>query len=253
MSERLVIFCTSVRPDPYFNVVAHAVSFQGIRDFSLVAVGDDFATEMQQKAASVADDLSRFVEELRLGGYWTRDQSDGSERIEPLPDPAPFVDAVNDLDWGSLSIGRAYVREEDLQALLAKEAGLGSAFDVTSCKNSVVAAATAWLVSRGGSPIYTFDLRRTPTYGFEDLLPAMAPSDYEYRDLSRSALLVDATRKVNSLSLRRKQLLWIAILAAVVVGFVSLRFSETVAFSVLTALASFASITSGMALLVRSE
>lgn len=251
MSDRLVILCTSARPDPYFNVIAYAALSRGIRDFALVAVGDDIGTELQHKAASVADDLSKFVDELRLGRYWSRNRSDGSELSKPLPDMDPFARTVDELDWGSLRITRTYIHEDDLRVLLAEEAAAGSSFDVTSCKNSVVAAAAAWLVSRGGSPIYSFDLKKTPTYGFDDLLPAMESTDYVYRDLSRSVVLADATRKVNSFTLRRRQFLTIALVVAVIIGLVSLQFSETVAFSVLTGFASFAGITSAMALFVR--
>jgi hypothetical protein len=247
----LVILCTSDRPDPYFNVIAHASLVLGIREFLLVAVGDDIRPELAERAAMIADELSKFVEQLAAGKYWRRDHASGMETVEDLTRADRFSSVVDELGWGSLRISRVGLPEDRLNELLQKEVSEGAAFDVTSCKNSAVAGAVAWLVSRGGSPIYSFELRKTPTYRQDDLLPAMEHGQYMYRDLSTSPLLEDAVRKVNAFSLNREKFFYVSLLLAIVVGLISMSFSQTVAFSVVTAFASFASIISALTFFLR--
>lgn len=250
MTNRLVILCTSERPDPYFNVITHAVLSLGISDFELVAVGDEIHPDLTDRAAMIANDLSTFVENLAAGKYWQKGR-DRSDVIEDLIHPERFSRVINDLKWGSLKIGRMGLPEDRLHGLLQTEISRASAFDVTSCKNSAVAGATAWLVSRGGSPIYTFELRKPPTHGQADLLPAMDPGHYSYRDLSTSPLLEDAVKTVNAFTLNRQKFFYVSILLAIIVGLISLTFSQTIVFSVVTALASFASIISALTYFLR--
>jgi hypothetical protein len=155
------------------------------------------------------------------------------------------------LGWGSLRIGRLGTSEDQLREFLYEEAASGSSFDVTACKNSLVAGVTASLVARGGSQIYTFQLRRPPTFGQGDLLPALEPSQYAYRDLSSSSLLVDAVQKVNQFRLDRRSFLVASLVLAVVFGVSTLALSDSVVFLHLTGMASFASMVSALTFFLR--
>ena len=84
MTDRLVILCSSPRPDPYFNVISHAVLSLGISNFALVAVGDKVAPENSEIAAQIADDLSSFVQALKDGQYWKRDNRDNSVHLTAI-------------------------------------------------------------------------------------------------------------------------------------------------------------------------
>jgi hypothetical protein len=241
--KRLVIFCTSLRPDPYFNVIAHAVVSLEIRDFVLVVVEDGLSPK-GATAAKLADDLGMFVQNLRVAG-------DGTEGTTSAEDAVKFSRYTDLIGWESLKIARMGISEDGLSDFLAAEAALGSSFDVTSCKNSVVAGVTAALVSRGGSPIYSFEFRRKPTFSQTDLLPLLDTSDYAYRNLADSALLSAALRKVNSFRFDRNVFLVVSVALAFVFGLSSLFLSQTIVFSLLTGFASFASIVSAFGFFLR--
>lgn len=172
---------------------------------------------------------------------------------QAVSDPAAVNTFLNRLGWGALTIGRRSVTESGLADLLKAESKAQSAFDVTACKNSAVAGAVAWLVSRGGSPIYSFESKKRPTYGAADLLPLLANDEYVYRDLSQSPLVKAASSRVNFWTLKRKQFLLWSAAAAVVFALVTTTLSQSVAFSVLSGVASFASIVSIFAIFVRED
>lgn len=248
----MVLLCSSMKPDPYFNVICHAGIEMGISSFLLVVIGDDSKAERSESAAHLERNLNTFVGQLERGNYWRRDPHSGPDDVSQLAQPELFARVVERLGWSSLRIERVGLNEDDLAVLLSDEAAKGSAFDVTACKNSAVAGAVAWLVSRGGSPVYTFELRKPQTFDAEDLLPSLKPGDYRYRNLAASPLIADATREVNTFKIQRRTFLIASILVGLLVGLLSLTFSDTVAFSILTGLASFASIMSATSLFVRS-
>ena len=250
MISRLVILCTSERSDPYFNVIAHSVIHLGLRDFLLVVIGDAVDPKLTEKAGHLADDLSTMVSALGQGEYWRR-ESDGTEHRERLRDREPFDRMLERLRWGSLSIARSGVPEDKVGELLRREVARGAAFDVTACKNSLVAGASAALVASGGSPIYTFEMRKRPTFGQADLLPMLDNDDYFYRDLRTAPLLASAIKTVNRFRITRRNFIAIAVVLAVLFGLLSLSLSQTALFALLTGFASFASIVSALALFVR--
>jgi hypothetical protein len=246
-----VILCTSERPDPYLNVIMHCRLALDTTDFVLVAVGDHVDPILSDKAARISDDISTLVANLSGGRYWWRNQKDSSVRTEQLEGPERFARVFDALGWGSLHISRLGLAEEELGQFLSDEAGKGSSFDVTGCKNSLVAGVSAALVSRGGSPIYTWEFRKTPTFGQADLLPALEPSQYVYIDLTSTPLLFAATRKVNAYSIGRRKFLVLSAGLAICFGMATLVASQTVVLLILTVLASFASILSAFSFFLR--
>jgi hypothetical protein len=220
------------------------------RDFVLVAVGDEIHPDLTDKAARIVDDLSLLVASLCEGRYWKRN-SDGSASEVPLADPERFTKVIEALGWGSLRIGRVGITEDDLHSFLDEEASRGASFDVTSSKNALVAVSTALLVARGACPIYTFELKRKPTYGQYDLLPALEHSQYVYRDLSSVPLLARAVKKVNAYRLDRRAFLLVSVGVGAAFALVTLSMSQTVVFSLLTGFASFASIVSALSFFLR--
>ncbi|WP_153001418.1 hypothetical protein [Microbacterium testaceum] len=156
-----------------------------------------------------------------------------------------------DVNWGSLDILFRSIEEADLRDFLVEQRRVNAAFDVTACRNKELAGAVAWLVSRGGSPIHSFEVRKRMTYTESDLLPYLDTSDYAYPDLSGSRLIRSATRRVNLGTIHKSWFWVLAVVVALVVGALALWLPEQIATPVFASAATFATIMSAVGLLVR--
>jgi hypothetical protein len=161
-----------------------------------------------------------------------------------------MADFFANVPWGSLTL--RLLREHDLKAFLRDQHAAGAVFDVTACKNVTLAGAVAWIVSRGGSPIHTFEFQRALTFGESDLLPYLGESDVSYRDLSESALIRGATRRINVGTVHKRRFWLLSGAIAIVVAFLSFFLPPAFANPVLAGAATFATIMSGVGLIIRN-
>lgn len=248
MASRLVILASSRRPDVYFNVVALNAQ-SGVREFVIATVGDPQAGATEG-LRNLQESLTRFVAELRSGSYLAGHE--GGERTRLLTDPERITAFFTRVSWERLRFSYLAVTEQEVASFLREQQQPGTAFDVTSCKNSVLAGAVAWLVSRGGSPIHTFEILREQSFGEADLLPHLSPEEFTYRDLSSSDLVRQATKRVNAATIHRRSFWWISAAVALAVGALTFFVPTDLATPVLAAAATFATIMSGVAILVRN-
>ncbi|PPL18643.1 hypothetical protein GY24_10215 [Microterricola pindariensis] len=154
--------------------------------------------------------------------------------------------------WGRLQFTYLSVQEKELTQFLRDQRAAGAAFDVTACRNSVLAGAVAWLVSRGGSPIHTFEINTAQVFGEADLLPYLGADQYTYRDLSKSPLIRGATRRINAGTIHRRRFWLISAAVAASVGLLAFMMPVDLSTPILAAAATFATIMSGVGLVVRS-
>ncbi|MBS0024490.1 hypothetical protein [Microbacterium paraoxydans] len=232
----------------YFNVIAHNAR-QGVREFIVAVVGAPGGDAPQAKI-NLERKFSDFIAALRDSNYIsTIDGSAGP--AAPLAEPTAMKQFFDDLNWGSLDVFFQTIEEADLRDFLAEQRRLGAAFDVTACRNKELAGAVAWLVSRGGSPIHSFELRKRMTHTETDLLPYLKSSDYAYPDLSSSRLIRSATRRVNLGTIHKTWFWVISVVVAVIVGGLTIWLPEQIATPVFAAAATFATIMSAVGLLVR--
>lgn len=250
MVERLVILGSSDRPDVYFNIIAHNAK-TGTRQFVIALVGDD-RSDLAARAQELHENLTELVKLLRAGRYATFRAGFGLTAAEALAEPAPVKGLLEKIAWGRLAFTHEAVQESELKTFLRGHASSGAAFDVTACGNSALAGAVAWLVSRGGSTIYSFEQLKAPTFGERDLLPYLGQDDYRYRDLSRGALILGATRRINAGTLR-KQTFWVlTLIAALGVALLASVVPPALSGPLITGAATVATIMSAMAIVVRN-
>jgi len=250
MAERLVILASSLRPDVYFNIIAHNAR-QGVSQFVVAAVGDLPGEVPEDQSTALQHGINRFVEGLMRSVYIRVPESASNPEI-PLDQPNEMADFFQEISWGRLQLTYRSVPETDLTDFLKEERAAGAAFDVTACKNSVLAGAAAWLVSRGGSSIYSFEIRTAQVFGERDLLPNLLPSQFVYRDLSNSRLIRGATRYVNAGTIRKQRFWLISAGVAIAVGLITFMVPDEFATPFLATAATFATIMSGVALVVRN-
>ncbi|MDB5338112.1 MAG: hypothetical protein JWN70_3731 [Planctomycetaceae bacterium] len=250
MADRLVVLASSRRPDVYFNIIGHNAR-QGVTQFVLAAVGNLPDETPDQQAFALQQNLTRFVSELMNSIYLLLPASVDQAGV-PLALPLEMKSFFEHVNWGRLQFTYLSVQEGDLTEFLREQRAAGAAFDVTACKNSVLAGAVAWLVSRGGSPIYTMEIKKQQVFGEADLLPYLEPSQYAYRDLSASRLIRGATRRVNAGTIHKRRFWFISAAVAIAVGLLAFLVPAQFATPILAAAATFATIMSGVAILVRN-
>lgn len=249
MAERVAILASSPNPDVYFNVIARN-SQDGVRKFVIAIVGmpgnepaADISNGFQQR-------FNAFINGLAVNQYTpTR----GGKLAEPiaLENPKPMLSFMKKADWVNLDIRYTTVEEKNLRKFLAEERKAGAAFDVTACKNSAVAGAVAWLVSRGGSPIHTFEMKKKMSFGQSDLYPYLRPADFEYTDLSKSKLVRSATLRVNLATMNRTRFWVLAGFLTAAVATASALLPPTWSTPIFAAAATLASILSAANIFIR--
>lgn len=247
MHDRLVILGSSDRPDVYFNIIT-VCARAGTKKFVVALIGEDGQVDLSDRAQNLNENLTALVSGLRRGDYVTVKPGDGVQSI-PLDDPEPAKDSVAQVRWGEVEF--IAVPESTLEQFLRQQVAESAAFDVTACKNSALAGAVAWLVSRGGSTIYSFEQLVPPTYGPGDLLPFLGSNDFRYRDLSQGQLVRRATRRVNIGTLS-KRTFWLACIATALAVAAITALIPDISNPILAAAATFATIMSAVALFVRS-
>lgn len=247
MANRLIIFASSRRPDTYFNIIAHNAR-QGVREFTIAAIGDLPSETAEQRVSSLNLELNQFVEGLQRSRYLTFGSTPGDSM---LTSPQDMKDLLDSFSWGSLRFSYQSVSDSELEGFLAENLKTGVSFDVTACKNTALAPTVAWIVARGGSPIQTFEITKELTFTEKDLLPYLKTIEYKYIDLAKSSLIRKAVQRVNIGSIHRRTFWFISAAVAVAVGALTLLVPAAFSAPILAAAATFATIMSGVSILVR--
>jgi hypothetical protein len=246
MADQVVILASSSRPEAYFNIIGHNAR-QGVRRFVIATLTGANTQSSSELAQNLQINLAALVAGLSRGVHVGPPQDP-----KPLAQPHEMAAFLEEIKWGDLQFTYLPVQEEALADFLKEHQGDGAAFDVTTCNNSNLADAVAWLVSRGGSPIRTFEILRTQTFDQKDLLPYLSPAQYRYHDLADSQLIRGAIRKVNAGTIHKKRFWWISAFVALAAGAVAYYFPEDLSGPILAAAATFATIVSTVSVIVRN-
>jgi hypothetical protein len=192
--DRLYIFVTSPRPDPYVNILVHATRRFDLKEIHFIGITEhEYQSEAgEQRAATIAAATNDLLDRLAQGKYVDRDQ-------------------VVDLDEAGAEVyrrcieGLKYVRTSsegirwaDLGARVSEFArGGASLFDVTALKKNLLVDAVALLISLGESGVWTFEILKAPTYGVSDLVHNLTEErDYKYRCLTGSRHVEEARKRM---------------------------------------------------------
>jgi hypothetical protein len=248
MTEHLVILASSPRPDVYFNIIGFNAR-QGVRKFTIGVVGTPADTP-RPIATALPQDLPEFVRALMESQYLpTEGGARGAPR--PLTRPDAMHQFFEDVPWKSLEFTFRAIEEHELRDFLTEQRRSGASFDITACKNTALAGAVAWLVSKGGSPIHSFEMSRPMYFDERDLLPYLNAQEYSYPDLSSSPLILGATRRVNAGTLYKRTFWAIAIAIGVAVATLTWLLPPELETPLFAAAATVATVVSAVAIWVR--
>ncbi|KRD53937.1 hypothetical protein [Microbacterium sp. Root280D1] len=247
MSKRLVILASSPTPDVYFNVISHNARL-GVNQFVIAVVGMPGLKTPAQTRLDIEHKLHAFVDSLIKGDYRS---SANFDEPAPLTKPRPMKQFFDEVTWGALDFQYKTLEESELRDFLTQQRAANASFDVTACKNAVLAGAVAWLVAKGGSPMHTFEIKRKMTHGQGDLYPYLKPAEFEYRDLSDSVLIRKATWRVKLATINRAKFWTLAVILTVAMGLATLFLPPNATASIFAVLATLATVLSAAGIFIR--
>lgn len=204
----LVIFATSQRPDAYVNAVTYGVQHLNVESLrvAVIAEVDDARGDVIRRASDILSSIMTRLEELAAKGL-------GGSRLEPNV----YGQTLSHLrEVASMGLEREVLHEQ-LSALRKHDRCI---FDVTALRKDLLVDVTSLALADGFSDVFTFELRKQPTFDDRDLLHRLqVGTDYVYRNLSESTPVRLAKRRVLARSVRFRNIVVVTavLMAAVVV------------------------------------
>lgn len=221
--SRLYILVTSDRPDPYINVITHALLHSPPAEIRFVGIKEhEYSNEQvdQQVSATLAA-IFKMFDSLAHGQYvdpdnpvieadWCSTYKSCMEKLENTPTTTMVV------QWSEL--------DKELGNWVA--AGRPK-FDVTTLKKNLLIDVVALLLARGCTEVYSFELLKKPTYDDRDLIHALTPNQYKYRGIAESRHVETARRRMVSRSLTFRSIAWLTIAIGIFVIAVQILFPRS--------------------------
>jgi hypothetical protein len=240
--QELFIFVTSTRPDPYVNVLVHALRSRPISAVHYIAIREHGYSAEQEN-----DRLLKITSGIHTHLQSLADQY--SDRNEGWA--AIYEECLDKLD--SISTTTEVVVWTDLDSRLrAFSANAVSIFDVTALKKNLLVEVVALLLSWGCTRVYIFELLKVPTHNEADLIHALKPSEFSYRSIAESKNIEVAQKRILANSATLRTLLVTTGIVALFVLVVQLFFGSTWLQTVILAVGTITSIAGFVFLLLRN-
>jgi len=266
--DRLYIFVTSWRPDPYVNALVYSLQHFDIAQVYFASiVENDYGNEddrddeqadhdgkEEKKAAKSLNEIKTGIEE-RLQelakGIYTRVYPDGSEEeVEIGPEGAALYKSCVSM-MERLEVTSVTFPWIDLNRRLARysEDGHGI-FDVTALKNNLLVDVVIGLLSRGSTRIFAFEILKTgkPSYDERDLIHNMkekgkrTPGEYVYRNLLENQNVKSAIARIVSRSLQVRSLIILTSVVATIIVLIQIFYARSWPETVVAVVAAVAAI-----------
>ncbi len=204
--SQLYIFVTSAEPDPYINVLVHAIRKYSLVQIYFVSVVEHGYTEENDaedaRLRTIVSNVDNLFEDLSQGNYW---KERAGERDSVAIDPTSTEMYRSCFaEWERIPSTTFVIKWQELDQKLRGFAADGRGmFDVTALKKNLLVDISVLLVSRGCTRIFEFEILRRPRfYDQRDLIHELkepdrtTKGDYTYRNLTESAHLKSAVKRM---------------------------------------------------------
>lgn len=240
----LYLLATSNIPDPYVNVLVHALNVhrpEKIIFVEVVEVTDD-ENEAVEHVRSVYSNVEMMLQELSQGRYLNRSSTGNAE--DSIPESASRVYGKCLASFSKIETGVVTVPWSDLDKKIGEFISAGGAmFDVTTLKKNLLVEVASILLSRGCLDFYTFELTaKRRFFDHRDLIHNLDTISFRYRRVSDSRHIDTARRRLVSRSTSMRRVLIVNVCVCAVVLSVQLLFPASWADKALIAVATAASI-----------
>ena len=239
---RIYIFATAIKPDPYVNALVYWLRSDSVTSVTFVCIHEHnyHLDRAQAQAARITSGVRDLLETLASGQYVCRD---GQIVALTATEIEIYAAALDKLQY--LTLTSAGIRWTELQSKVQEFRRNGrAAFDVTALKKNLLVDVTSLLLSEGESEIFSFELRRDPTFDSRDLFAALGPDDYRYRCLAESMHVDAAMRRMVARSVTFRTVVWVTVALIIPVVLIQLYLPNSWAASVFVGLGSAVSLAS---------
>ena len=267
-SHRIYIFVTSWQPDPYVNVLVHALQHFNLTHVYFISVAEhgytheDDAEERQRGLGTIRANIEARVQELSQGRY-TRSRASGEgsqpEIVEIDPSHAKlYRDCYARLERiENTSVVIPWSELDDRLALFSRDGR--AIFDVTALKKNLLVDTVVLLISRGCTRVFDFEiLKKGPRFYNElELIHNLKESDnllrgdFIYRNLAENAHVRRAESRMVARSFQFRSLIIITATVGVLILLVQIFFSKSWAETAIAIAATTAAIAAWLFLLRR--
>ncbi|MFO1429226.1 MAG: hypothetical protein U1F76_03670 [Candidatus Competibacteraceae bacterium] len=187
----LYIFATSERPDAYINTVAYTIEHRGVGKIYVIVISEhNYAEEMQESellASTVVANISEQLRRLSVGEYIKKWVDSNNRDVISLQNKFNLEVYKRSLEImnrsGTVGI---VIPLSNLDKMLRGYVSKGNCIiDVSALKKNLLIDAVATLLSIEFSEVYSFELKKRPSYDETDLYHNLRVNDdYIFRNLA---------------------------------------------------------------------
>ncbi|MBD2898406.1 hypothetical protein amrb99_73760 [Actinomadura sp. RB99] len=237
-SNRLYIFASSDRPDPYVNVLVHALSTYPLVEVRFIGIREhEYSNEqVDGRVNATLTAVYARLEELASG----LSGEDYSPSVD-MNGRALYRTCLEKLE--DVQVGASVISWPELDQRLGRLAAHGRPmFDVTTLKKNLLMDVVALLLSRDCSDVFNFELLKAPNYDERDLIHALRPNEYKYRSIAESRHIEAARRRMVSRSMTFRSIAWLTLAITGIVAAVQIFFPNGWGQAAVTVIATATSI-----------
>ena len=204
--KKICIFATSDRPDLYINAITCAVQHLGVGAVIVIVISEynehNYLEDSQQpqlKATKVIGNISNQLDALQRGKYLSTTRGgklkeSDLEITEGVGVYGKCLDVINQSGATGITIPHTHLQHA-IRGYIYKG---NCIFDVSALQKNLLVDVVSILLSYGFSDIYNFELKKTPSYGQEDLYHRLKQGEsFEYRNLTISDPVQGCLRRIS--------------------------------------------------------
>lgn len=254
----LYIIATSERPDAYINTIAYAIEHRGVSSVHFLVISEhDYKEDVEEGtvlASTVAGNVSRQLTALSEGKYfrtWTNtDLTSISLHGSDWKIYSRCLDTLN----RSGTTGRVIPLSKLDDSLREIAASGKRLIDVSALKKNLLVDVVATLLSIGFQDVYSFELRKAPTFDEDDLYHNLKHGDdFLFRNLATSESVKRSLKRIGRWNSRVNVIVLVTVLLALVASPVSYFLKDSPSLMVLNTIASILGISSFLLFFIRNR
>lgn len=246
IARDLLVFTTSMRPDPYVNSLAFLLRAGGLQRVTFINIQDP-ADRPTESAGAVLHRVRALVQSLSNGKYPTpKGDNPVDRRVAEC-----YQDMMRQLN--SVTLGASTWERDALPDKLRIAVARGTLFDVTALRKDLLADVITLLISLGHPAAFTFELKSQLPFDERSLYYVIATSDFSYSNLLAGENVARAVKRVAIGRRSRRNLLITSAAILPVVVTVNLLWSESLLAGSLNWIAGAASIVSWLAYFIGND
>lgn len=258
--KSLYIFATSERPDAYINTLAYAIEHLQITEIYIIVISEhDYAEEIREDnllASTVVSNISTQLHALSRGQYIEKWENLNTRTTVSLLNQETHgvyercLKAINESGTTGKVIPISDL-DNKLNEYLSKSTCI---IDVSALKKNLLIDVVATLLSIEFIEVYSFELKKKPTFNQSDLYHNLRHhDDYIFRNLAVSDSVKKSLGRIGKWSATAKTIMIFTAILAVISITLGFIWKDSTFLSTLNIISMMASISSYLFLFVRDK